>query len=168
MRSFVLHFSTCYNARNKLSPMKISSLKATNIELTPDIDEYIRKRIAMLDKVVDRDDTSARVAAELGKTTQHHKEGNFYFAEFNVHISGKNFRAVAERDDLYAAIDEAKDEIIREVSQFKNKQRTLIRRGGAIIKNILRGVGDFGRGVGDFGKGLGKRVRSIRFRRPRK
>ena len=137
--------------------MKIISIKATNTELTPAIADYVRKRIAMFDKVVDGDDQSARVVAEVGKTTQHHKEGNFFFAEFNMHIAGKDFRARVEKDDLYAAIDEAKDEIIREVTGWKNKRRTLIRWGGAAIKNFLRGWGE-----------IGGKIKSFRFRRTRR
>lgn len=149
--------------------MRINSIKATLMELTPEIADYARKRIIMLDKVVSRDDESARASIEVGKTTEHHKEGNLFFAEFNVHIAGKDFRVVAEKDELFAAIDEAKDGIIREVTQYKDKRRTLIRRGGAAIKNILRGVGDWGGrvggGIGRGIRGVGGRIRRFRFRR---
>ena len=137
--------------------MKIISIKATNTELTPAIAEYVRKRIAMLDKVVDAEDTSARVSVEVGKTTHHHQKGDLFRAEFNVHIAGHDFRAAAEKDDLYAAIDEVRDEIIREVTGYKDKRRTLLRRGGAAIKNVLKGMG-----------GWGGKIKNFRFRRPRR
>jgi ribosome-associated translation inhibitor RaiA len=43
-----------------------------------------------------------------------------------------------EKEDLYAAIDEVKDEIVREVTGGKKKRETLIRKGGAKIKSIIK------------------------------
>jgi ribosomal subunit interface protein len=137
--------------------MRVNNIKATHIELTEAISDYVQERVDMLDKVIDANDTSALVMVEIGKRSQHHKEGEFFFAEFNVRVIGRGFRAVSEKDDLYAAIDEAKDEIIQEVGSYKSKRRTMIRRGGAVIKNILKGVGD-----------IGGRIKSFRFRRTRK
>jgi len=141
--------------------MKIDNIKATKMELTPAISDYATKRLGMLDKFVKRSDTSAFATIEVGKTTRHHLQGDFFFAEINVHIAGKDLRAVAEKDDLYAAIDEAKDEIVRELTHHKDKQQTLVRRGGVAIKNILKGIGDFGRGVGG-------KITSFRFKKYRK
>lgn len=137
--------------------MKINNIKATHIELTDAIEDYVQKRVSMLDKVIDENDTSASVMVEVGKRSQHHRDGDFFFAEFNVRVGGKDFRVVAEKDDLYAAIDEAKDGIIQEIGGYKDKRRTLIRRGGAAIKNVLKGMG-----------GIGGRIKSFRFRRMRK
>lgn len=121
--------------------MRIKNVKATQMDLTPAISDYVEKRVNMIDKVIDPNDTSASVFVEVGKTTQHHKEGDFFFAEMNVHIAGRDFRAMVEKDDLYAAIDEVKDEVIREIVGYKNRRRTMVRRGGAAIKNILKGIG---------------------------
>lgn len=111
------------------------------MDLTPAIAEYVKKRVGTLGKFVSPEDTSAYATVEIGKSSTHHAQGDYFFAEINVHISGGDFRVVKEKDDLYAAIDEAKDEIIREVTRHKGKRRTLVRRGGAAIKNLIRGVG---------------------------
>ncbi len=137
--------------------MRITNIKASQMELTPAIADYVNKRVGMLEKIVSPDDTSAYASVEVGKSTKHHSQGDYFFAEINVHIAGKDFRAVAEKDDLYAAIDEVKDEIIREITGYKNKRRTLVRRGGAVIKNVLKGIG-----------GIGGRIKSFRFNRSRK
>lgn len=137
--------------------MRINNIKSTHIELTDAIEDYVEKRVGMLDKVVSPNDTSASVMVEVGKRSQHHKDGDFFFAEFNIRVGGKDFRVVAEKDDLYAAIDEAKDAIIQEISGYKDKRRTLIRRGGAAIKNVLKGIG-----------GIGGKIKSFRFHRTRK
>ncbi|MFA5841601.1 MAG: ribosome-associated translation inhibitor RaiA [Candidatus Paceibacterota bacterium] len=137
--------------------MRINNIKTTHIELTEAIGDYIQKRVGMLGKVIDGNDTSASVAVEVGKRSNHHRDGDFFFAEITARVAGKDFRAVSEKDDLYAAIDEAKDQIIEEVTGYKDKRRTLVRRGGAAIKNILKGMG-----------GIGGRIKSFRFRRLRK
>jgi ribosome-associated translation inhibitor RaiA len=55
-------------------------------------------------------------------------------------LAGKNLRAVSEMDQLFASIDIAKDEMVRELQSNKDKRVSLIRRGGAKIKNLIKGV----------------------------
>ncbi len=115
------------------------NIKATNLELTNAISDYVEKRVASLEKFVDKNDESAIAQVEVGKSTKHHQSGDIFRAEINLHIAGKDLRAVAEKDNLYSAIDEAKDEMTREITSHKDRKRTLIRRGGARIKDFLRG-----------------------------
>lgn len=119
--------------------------KTTNIELTPAISDYLDKRLSALDKFISPDDESAHCQVEIGKTTRHHKQGDVFKAELNLHIAGKNLYANAEKDDLYAAIDEVKDEMVRQITQHKDKNTTLTRKGALAIKNIIKGFGSFGR-----------------------
>jgi len=115
------------------------TIKATNTTLTPSIDEYVRKRVGTFDKLIDSEDTSARVAVEVGKDTEHHKSGDIFFAEINLHIAGRDFRTRRDGSDIYSAIDIAKDEIMDAVRGYKGRQATMLRRGGQAIKNMIRG-----------------------------
>lgn len=119
--------------------------KATNIEITPAIADYIEKKFSAFDKFVQSDMASSRCDVEVGKTTRHHRSGDVFRAEVNLHIDGKSFYAVSELDDLYAAIDVVKDEIIRQVTSQKEKTNTLYRRGALHVKNILKGIDIRGR-----------------------
>lgn len=114
-------------------------IKATNLTVTPEISDYLQKKIDTLDKFIGDNTEEVLCDIELGKTTNHHRGGDVFGAEINIRKEGKYFRAVAEAETLYAAIDEMKDEIIRELTSHKSKQTTLVRRGGAMIKNMLRG-----------------------------
>lgn len=115
------------------------NIKATNIELTPAIKSYVEEKIAMLEKFVNPDDTSAHADVEVGKTTDHHQSGDDLFrAEINIHIAGSNLRAVAKEGDLYAAIDVAKDETARRLRKTKEKKTDTTRRGAAQFKSMLR------------------------------
>ena len=117
--------------------MKINT-KATNITLTSDISSYLSKHLAVIEKLVS---DTAMCDVEVGKTTMHHKTGDVFMAEINIVVEGKSFYAKAEREDLYAAIDQVRDEIFRMLTDYKAKRKTLVRRGGAMIKNMLKGFG---------------------------
>lgn len=118
------------------------SVKATNIELTPAISQYVDEKVGSIGKFIDTNDqANARANIEVGKTTKHHHSGEDIFkAELNFSFDGKHFRAVSEQGTLYAAIDDMKDEMIREIKSYKGKQRALFRRGGAAIKNLIKGL----------------------------
>jgi len=112
--------------------------KTTNIEMTQAIREYLNKRLEKLEKFTD-DDASSYGQVEIGTITQGQHSGKIFRAEINVTISGHHFRSESKKDDLYFAIDEARDEIVRTLKSYKGKKRTLFRKGSSAIKNILKG-----------------------------
>lgn len=120
--------------------MKINT-KATNITITPAIADYIEKKVAMLEKFLKNVD-EVLVNVEVGKTTKHHKSGDVFRAEIHLLSNGEDFYAVAETDDLYASIDEVKDEIVRELTSQKKRALRIWRKSGAAVKDILRGIGN--------------------------
>lgn len=115
------------------------NIKTSNITLTDAIFDYTAKRLEAVKQFLQNDPT-IKTNVELGRTTTHHKNGDIFRAE--IHITGKNkdLYASAEESDLYRAIDMVRDEILREVRSLKSKRISLLRRGGAKIKNILKGL----------------------------
>ena len=120
--------------------MKIN-IKATGIELTQAITDYVHEKVSALEKYVKNPDAVAQV--EVGRTTAHHKSGDIFKAEVHVTGDGLDLYAVSEHSDLYAAIDEVKDEIVRNTVSEKGKRQTLTRRGGQMVKDMLRGFNIF-------------------------
>ena len=119
----------------------IINIKATNTELTPAISTYVEEKVLGLNKfIVAKDPESVLANVEIGLSTKHHQSGKVFRAEINLHIGGKYLRAVSEQEDLYTAIDDMRDQVAREINSLKNKERDLFRRGGAIIKDLLRGI----------------------------
>jgi len=118
-------------------------IQATNIELTGAIEEYVRKRLMTLERLLGEDNQIARADVEIGLITRHHKQGNVFRAEVNIHTPRHDFRSSSEAEDLYAAIDDVKEEVEREIVSEKDKSRTLFRRGAVIVKDILKGFGKF-------------------------
>ena len=116
------------------------TIKATNITLNDSINGYLEKRLRSLEKLIDLEDQAVLVAVELGRTTGHHQAGAIFRAEFTISRGSEIFRAEAEREDLNSAIDEARDEMARELTSSKKKKESLYKRGGRLVKAILRGV----------------------------
>lgn len=114
-------------------------IKTTNIELTSAIEAYVNEKVRGVEKFAMSHLSEDPIAeVEIGKTTNHHNSGDVFRAEVSLRVRGKYFRATSEKDDLYAAIDDMRNELVRELNSHKDKTRTLVRRGAGIIKNILR------------------------------
>ncbi|MFQ5661629.1 MAG: ribosome hibernation-promoting factor, HPF/YfiA family [Candidatus Paceibacteria bacterium] len=116
------------------------NIKTTNIELTPEISDYLDKRLQAVEKLIDPEDTSAILDVEVGKTTEHHQSGNIFRAEINLHIAGKQMRASAEESTILNAIDKAEKEVARELRRLKGKRMRFMRKGGAKLKNLMRSI----------------------------
>jgi ribosomal subunit interface protein len=118
--------------------MKIN-IKTTNIDLTDTLSDYVDEKMDQVEKFLEPNDGSVLCEVEIGMTTKHHQSGKIFRAEINLRASGNNFRAVSEKEDLYIAINDAKEDVIESLKSHKNKQRARFRRGAEKIKNILKG-----------------------------
>lgn len=130
-------FAYLERAEYNLSMLNINT-KSTNITLTPAIQEYIDKKLFGLEKFISGFD-NILVNVEVGKTTRHHKQGDVFKAEIHIKVPGDEFYATVEKDDLYAAIDEVKDELIRNMTSRRKRALKLLRKGGQKIKEFLKG-----------------------------
>lgn len=116
-----------------------TKIKATNMELTPAISDYVNKKVEAINKFVSFGE-EVIVYVEVGKTTNHHKQGDHFKAEFDVKLDGEKFFTDSEKSDLYKAIDDAKDELIRRIKSSKKRKNTLFKRGAISVKKMLKGV----------------------------
>lgn len=116
------------------------SVKATNIELTPAMRSYAEEKIGMLEKLIDERDGDVRADVELERITAH-QSGEIFRAEVNFHTSHMSLRAESTQEDMYAAIDLVKDDVMRELRRTKNKNETMVRRGGRMFKQLVQKMG---------------------------
>lgn len=114
-------------------------IKTTGISLTPAISEYVTKRVDKVLALMNGDPT-LKCDIELGKTTSHHHKGDIFKAEIHIIAAGKNLYAANEAADLYAAIDAVRDEILGEIRSDKGKRISLVRRSGARVKDMVKGL----------------------------
>lgn len=110
-------------------------IKATKIELTPEIREEIDTKIGELEKFITAG-TLTSCYVEVERTTFHHKKGYIFRAEANIELPGTLLRAEAQRETLSQAITELKDELQRELKKYKNRQEAKRRRGGRMLKRL--------------------------------
>ncbi|MEA2065118.1 MAG: ribosome-associated translation inhibitor RaiA [Patescibacteria group bacterium] len=93
-------------------------IKATNIELTSNIKEYVEEKINSLDKYFNNI-IEARI--EIGINSQRHQKGEIFFAEANIKIPGKLLRVVKTEKKLFKAIDKVKDHLRVILRRHKEK-----------------------------------------------
>jgi putative sigma-54 modulation protein len=118
------------------------NIKTTDFLLTDAISDYINKKIERLDRFVSPEDKDVLMCyIEIGKTTNHHKNGDLFKAEFTIHIGSNVLRVENTEEDLYSSIDEVIEGMSEKLNSFKKKKVSLIRRGGAKMKAIMRKFG---------------------------
>jgi len=100
--------------------MRIIEIKAKNIELTEAIRSYVEERVMTLEKLCEKY-SPCDVRAEVRKDSNHHQKGEIYTAELNMTLPGGVLRAESTKEDLYAAIDEAKDDLKRQLVDRKER-----------------------------------------------
>lgn len=118
----------------------MNNIKITtdNIRRIEEVTNYAERKMKSLDKFIDSKDEGVSMDIRIRKITDHHRAGKIYKAEMSIMTSGKKFGAEVEADDLFVAIDELKDIILRKMSSYKGKKKGLFRKGAAKIKQLLR------------------------------
>ena len=117
------------------------SIKSRNIELTGPVEKYARKKVSSLEKHITADeDASIFAQVELGKEVRDQMTGDIFVASIDLDIAGEVHHVEVEQNDLYAAIDEMKDEMTRVVRSSQDKKRDLFRRGSLKLKEMIRGL----------------------------
>lgn len=116
-----------------------TNIKATNITITPAISDYIEKKLESLEKYF-KNLEEVVVNIEVGKSTRHHKSGDVFMAELHVINGGQDYYVQVLKEDLYAAIDEAKDSLTRELTSRRKKALRMVRRGGVRLKNMIKNL----------------------------
>lgn len=116
-------------------------IKATGIELTDPIRDYVQKRISSIEKFIIQ--KGIPIYVEIGKTTNHHKNGDIFRAEVSLEYKGSKIYTVVERDDLYSAIDGVEDSLYREITTNQDKVRSVWKRGAQQVKSMMKSVTDF-------------------------
>ena len=125
-------------------------LQTKNLKLNRALLQYIREKINSLEKfakIFSKDyynqffgkgKPRAEAWIEIGKTTLHHKKGPVFLAECQMRLPGKSVRATAEGNDLKMAITEIKDELQRELKQYKEKLTAQTKRRQRELKKELK------------------------------
>lgn len=101
-------------------------IKATKIELTPEIKDYIQEKMDMLEKFLGRVQV-LNCDVEVGMSVGGQQSGEIYRAEVNLEVPGELMRVVKTEKELFKAIDKVKNHLTRSIKRYKeiriNKKR---------------------------------------------
>ena len=113
------------------------NIKATNIDLTTALREYVEEKIGSLEKFVSRwnAEGGVSVAGEVARTTQHHHKGDVFRAEVNLKIPHGLLRAEHEGPDIRLAIDRVRDILQIEIDKQKGKEERADKKPGVRDKS---------------------------------
>ena len=90
------------------------NISGHHLDITAPIKDYVTNKLSKLERHHDRI-TSTNVILSVEKLVQK--------AEATVHVSGGEFFADSEHNDLYAAIDILTDKLDRQLIKHKEKNR---------------------------------------------
>jgi len=102
----------------------VINIKATNLDLTPSVREYVEEKIGSLDKFLQRFEKEGEIEifVEIARATKHHKSGEVFYAEATFSLGKKVFRAEDSNEDIRIAIDKTRDKLQQEIKKYKEKK----------------------------------------------
>lgn len=118
-------------------------IKGTNITLTPGITDYVNSTLEKLSRFLGQD-PSITCDVELARTTKHHQKGDIFKAEVHIISPDVEAYATSENEDLNLAIADVRDEIENKLRSNKNKKISYMRRSGAKVKAMMKGLVPWG------------------------
>jgi ribosomal subunit interface protein len=109
--------------------------KYNGIEEAKSLTGTVDQKIGSLHKFI-KDNDAVACEVEFEKTSAH-QHGRIYRVESNLSVNGKLYRAEATESTFDEAVDKVRDELDSELSRAKDKQGTLGKRAGRMLKNLL-------------------------------
>lgn len=111
------------------------SVKATNMTLTPELQELVNQKFLPLGKFV-HEHGDAKCEIELERVADHHN-GKIFRAEVNFFNNGKMYRTESTNEQIEQSIDIVRAQLRHELQHAHGKQKSLIQRGRRAIKDML-------------------------------
>jgi len=96
-------------------------IKATKIELTEKVKDYIQKKMDMVEKYLG-DVPVSNCDVEVGTAVGGQNSGNIYRAEVNLEVPGELLRVEKTEKDLNKAIDKVKSHLEIIIKKYKGKR----------------------------------------------
>jgi len=96
-------------------------IKASKIELTPAIENYINEKVNMLEKYLNHVEV-LNCDFEIDKAIGGQHKGDIFRAEINLQVPGEILRVEKTEPDLYKAIDKVKDHLAEMIKKYKEKK----------------------------------------------
>lgn len=96
------------------------TIKATKIKLTPEIKEYINKKMDMLDKYLGKV-VPISCHVEVGLLVGGQKNGDIYRVEAILELPHVVLVIEKHSEELTKSIDKVKDQLVRAITKYREK-----------------------------------------------
>jgi len=110
------------------------TFKHTNTEVDYDLQSVLTQKITALEKYFEE---PTLVEVEFRKEAPKNS-GEVFVVEINCAVKGELHRAVANSESFEKGIDQARNELDKELRRAKKKRSSLFRKGARRIKEIMR------------------------------
>lgn len=104
-------------------------------KLTPSIKKYIDQKIGKIEKLIKRFQDEALIDISISRIS-HHRLGEVFEIDLNVHLLKKIIRTREKGSDVYALIDIVEEEISRQLNTEKDRFLTKAIKGARILKQL--------------------------------
>lgn len=105
------------------------------MELTQAIRDYAMEKMNTL-AIRDRDNLQLDV--ELGRTDSRKQSGGHYYCKVHTVIGSRSIHIEVLKDDMYKAIDAARDKVDEELAEKKDRFVTRARNAARRIKGLIK------------------------------
>lgn len=95
-------------------------LKATKLEMTPAIRDYIQEKMDMIEKYLG-DIQIFNCDVEIEKSVGSQHKGEIFRTEVNLQLPHEILRVEKTEEDMYKAIDKVKDHLELVIKKYKEK-----------------------------------------------
>jgi len=118
-------------------------IKTDGFDITENLDDYVEERLMAIRRLLGPSDAPVRCEVELGRDAGRPRHGkNIWYAEIQIiRPGGPVIRASNRSESINGAIDDAKAEVERQLRSEKRVHARMVRRGGAMLKRLLRRSG---------------------------
>jgi ribosomal subunit interface protein len=114
------------------------TFKGSQYELPAEVTERASSKMQSFRKYLGHNDELTHVYVELGKETHAHQSGDIWSASVRVVQGGKTFTAKSVAETIDTAVDSVVDDMSRELRKAKQRDKSLIIKGGQALKRMLR------------------------------
>ena len=115
-------------------------IKATDYQMTPDVENYLTQRVESLKKLLVGFEDIARIEVEIGRDAGRPRHGaNIWFAEVHVIVPGhERIYARNNSESVNGAIDDVKEEAERQLRRSRKLHIRFYRESGRLLKRLMR------------------------------
>ena len=112
------------------------TITGDNIPNSDAVRAYVTNHFNKFEKFV-ASDSNHEMFFTLSKSTVYQREDS-YRVEVKFKINSENYFVSADNADVFGALDEVKDMLMRDIAKKHDKKKTLFHRGARKIKNLFK------------------------------